>query len=137
MNEIKLSKEEIGKKLKDVLHFDDDFTFNKTVEGLSEGYSVVLDAVAYIGNGRCVDRNKKKRYQYKMIVPILTDHGQFYSTDLFEKSSKNAIDGSYALYQHTRQLAVGIVGVVDTVYSPERFEFCYRDGKYGFNKLVS
>lgn len=137
MREINLTKEEIREKIKKILYFDEEWLLNKTVEDLSKGYSVVLDAVTYIGNGRWVDPGKKKRYQYKMIVPILTNDGNFYSTDLYEKSSKNAIDGAYALYIHTRQLAVSLVGVVNTDYRPERFEFGYKDGSYGFNKLIT
>ena len=131
MEEKRLTKEEVKKALENILHFENDLDLDWSVDKLLGGDSIVVDALAYIGNGKWVKRESKKRYKYKMIVPILDKNNNLYSTDLFSGDIKNAICGKYAIYRATRQKVINVGGRVDTDYSLDRFEFGYKDGSYG------
>lgn len=130
-----LTKEEVKGAVKNIMDFESDETLDQVVEGLCEGYSVVVDALTYLGAGSYTKRSKKDRYRYKVIVPILTEKGNFYSTDLF-KDMANAVKAHYGTYFKTQQLVIDFVAKIATDYSNERFSFGYKDGSYGIYKLV-
>lgn len=135
MEEKKVTKEELREYLRGVLHFETEDLLAECVDHLHEGRSIVLDALSYLGNGRHEKRTLKYRYKYKMIVPILDKNNRLYSTDLFISPKENAEKGCYGVYCVTRQLAIGLVNVLETDYSNERFGHGYRDGKYGSFKI--
>lgn len=136
MESKQLTKEELGVSLKKIMHFETDEIFNKVLLGLASGRSVLVDAIAYIGNGRYVKRTLKKRYKYKLITPILDNQNNLYSTDLYEGGAENALKGPYGIYVCTRQMCIDFITTVDTDYSVDRFDFGYKDGKYGTYKLI-
>lgn len=131
----KLSLEDIKKYLKNIIIFEDMEMLDEAAQAISKGYSVVLDALSYRGNGHWVKANERGRYKYKMIVPIFSNDGVFYSTDLYKGGAENAIRGKYAIYRATRQLVFGIVAKVEADYDIKRFEHGYADGSYGIFKL--
>lgn len=135
MNEKKLTQKQVEECLKNICHFNEE-DLQHCATKLLEGFSVVVDAVAYMGNGKWVKAEKKARYKYKMIVPILSNDNTLYSTDLYEGTVDNAIRGKYATYRATRQKVVKVIAEVVTDYSIERFDFGYKDGAYGIYKLT-
>lgn len=130
-----MARKEVEWSVSSIMKFDTDELFKEVVDSLCSGFSVVVDAVAYMGNGRYERRNKKARYRFKMITPIADKCGLLYSTDLFEGGAENAIKGHYGIYRATRQLVVGVVAKVETDYNIERFGFGYKDGSYGIYKV--
>ncbi len=135
MNTKTLTKEEVRDALKKVMYFETDELLQEATKILCEGKSVLVDGLTYLGNGQHTRRTNKKRYKYKMIVPIVDSQGSLYSTDLFEGNVKNAITGKYGVYIVTRQLCIDVVGGIDTDYDIERFDFGYKDDKYGRFKV--
>jgi len=132
----KVSKEQLKGIVSNIMEFETDELLEKAVNSLFEGYSVIVDAVCYIGNGRYVDKKSKKRYKYKMIVPILDNYNNLYSTDLYQENSSNAIMAKYAIYRATRQKVVDVVAGIKTDYSLNRFDFGYKNGEYGIFKMI-
>ena len=136
MEKKKLTKKEIRGAVVTIMRFETEELLNEIVDGIYDGYSVIVDALSYRGNGSYVRRNSKDRYKYKMIVPILDKYNNLYSTDLHEGGVENAIKGDYGIYRATRQLVIGVIVKIETDYKIERFGFGYRDGNYGIYKLV-
>ena len=127
--------DEIKESLKKIMIFEDVQMLNEAAEGISDGYSIVVDALSYRGNGHWVAANRKDRYKYKMIVPIMSNSGILYSTDLFKGGMENAINGKYAVYSGTRQLVLGVLAKIQPDFDNNRFESGYKDGNYGINIL--
>jgi hypothetical protein len=129
-------KEDIEKMVHEVMFFEKPEIFNSVVKAICNGDSVVVDGLCYKGNGQYVNRNLKKRYKYKMLVPIVDKYDNLYSTDLYEGNKENAIKGEYAIYRITRQLAIGIVCIVETDYKLKRFDFGYTQDNWGQYKII-
>lgn len=134
--EKKLSRDQISEALQNILSFESGELFDSVLNSLHAGKSVLIDALAYMGNGKHENRKKKKRYRFKMIVPIVSNNGSLYSTDLYEGGSENAMKGRYAIYRATRQMAVELIAEIETDYRIERFEHGYREDSYGFYKVI-
>lgn len=135
MKTVKKTKKDIEKAVRDMMEFEEGTNlFNLIVYALSQKKSVIVDAVVYIGNGRHEKKTKKNRYRYKMIVPIMDDMGNLYSTDLFNGEPKYAEKSSYEIYRHTRQLVVDVVYIVTPDYAAKRRGWGYK--KNGFNKVI-
>jgi len=132
---INLTKEELSSALRNVMDFETEDLFNKVLSCLISGDSALIDAISYIGNGRYVQRNLKKRYKYKLIVPIVDRNMNLYSTDLYEGSAERAIKGEYGIYRHTRQLCIDFISKIPTDYDKNRFDYGYRDEEYGISKI--
>lgn len=131
-----LTKEEIKIAVSNIMNFEKDELIDEISGGLYDGYSVLIDAVSYIGNGRWVNPKLKKRYKYKLIAPIVDDYNNLYSTDLYELNAEYAINGHYGIYTATRQMCIGIISIIKANYSIEKFMPGYRDAKYGIYKLI-
>ena len=117
--------------------FDNDGNqlLDEVTDGLCAGYSVLVDALCYRGNGNYDKPNKKDRYRYKLIVPIVSNSNDFYSTDLFSGDAENAIKAKYGIYTYTRQWLIKVVAKVEADYSIDRFGNGYKEEKYGIYKL--
>lgn len=122
---------EICEALRDVMHFESDDILIDCATAIQSGKSVILDALAYLGNSRWEHPGKKDRYRFKMIIPVFDNDHRIYSTDLFKVNSEHARNACYGIYSHTRQMATSVVQKVDPVISIERFGHGYQDGKYG------
>lgn len=133
MQEKHLTHEQIALALKKVMYWDDDNDVLDAATLLGQGHSVLVDALSYIGNGKWERKNKKDRYRYKVIAPILDEYGDLYSTDLFSGDAKHAIAAKLGIYQATRQL---VIEVVSGVQHAGELGHGYKDGKYGVYKLV-
>jgi len=136
MDTKKFTKKEVEKMVREVMFFEKKEHFNAVVKAIHNGSSVVVDGLSYIGNGKYVNRNLKKRYKYKMLVPIVDKYNNLYSTDLYEGGAERAIKGQYAIYRITRQLAIGIVAIIETDYNVDRLDWGYRDDKWGYYKII-
>lgn len=109
-----------------VMHFETEELFQSVVKKIQNGYSVLVYAKSYLGNGHW----KFGEYRYKLLVPIFDNDGRIYSTDLF-KTAENAIKGRYEIYIHTRQRAMKIIATLETDISGDRFGFGYTEESYG------
>lgn len=134
MQQKEITIEDLKKELNRVIDFNDDRLLNLALDGLSRGRSIVVDAVSYLGNGSYEKQNKRGRYKYKLIVPVISKAGELYSTDLFKDDVKYAIRAKYALY-HTQQMVVDIIAEIKPDFDEKRMEFGYTQEKYGYYKL--
>lgn len=134
-----ISRDEVRESIKKIMVWDYDNggeeLLDNIVNRICKGRSVLIDAVSYLGNGKYVKENKRGRYKHKLIVPIVDNNGNIYSTDLYKGHSDNAVNGRYAIYTYTRQWALYVIEDFETDYQIERFEHGYRDDKWGSFKI--
>jgi hypothetical protein len=113
------------------MHFDKPELLDAVVTRICEGKSVLVDALAYRGNGK-YDRSRD-RYHFKVISPIAC-RDTFYSTDLYKKA-EHAMEGKFGVYTYTRQLVIKVICYFDPEFSAEKLDHGYKEGKYGLYKI--
>jgi hypothetical protein len=137
MEKLQMTREEVYENVKKIMTWDfendGEKLLNEVVDGICASKSVVIDATAYIGNGKYVPLRRKDRYKYKMIVPAVDKNKSIFSTDLYSGDMKFAIEGQYGIYTYTRQLVIKVLALVEPDISLERL--MHREAERGFFML--